>query len=323
MTQNSSRIKWVSWLVTVPIILLLIVFSMNGNLFSFTPASEQSAVNSIESLTPIRFKLNEAGHVVAVSATAPTMNDEAAVFLKALPELKRLHLERSNVSDATLPHIAGLNNLEAIFLDQTAVTDTGMMHLEQAHSLHELSLAQCKVGDAGMAALSQLSELKLLNLSQTEVTDAGLKNLEPLKKIETLYLGGTQLTGAGLQSLGEMPHLTHLDLNGTQVDETLIESLRQFPNLELLYLGNTSIDETLITPLMTVLTEATPKLRGLSLKETNLADAAIPALKSLSQFKNLAIVQLQDTKISKAAFKQLATAVPEVNFSVNYSEAND
>tara|TARA_R110002095_G_scaffold65066_1_gene54774 strand:+ start:1104 stop:2075 length:972 start_codon:yes stop_codon:yes gene_type:complete len=323
MFRISSLKKLAPWLAVVSIALLLIFFSMNGSLFQFTPAAEQSALTSLNSMTPARFKLNEAGHVVDLSANASTMNDETAAFLKDLPELQRLHLEHSSVSDASMQYVAGLKNLKSVFLDQTAVTDSGMMQLENSDQLRDLSLAECKVGDAGMTAISQLIELNMLNLSKTEITDAGLKHLEPLKKMKTLYLSETKLTGTGLQALGEMTQLTHLDLNGTTVDETLIESLRQFPNLELLYLGNSTIDDKQISRLMSVLTEATPKLRGLSLKQTALSDSAVPSLKSLQQLKNLAIVQLQDTEISKPAFKHLASVVTEVNFSVNYSEGND
>ncbi|HBL44480.1 MAG TPA: hypothetical protein DDZ90_13920 [Planctomycetaceae bacterium] len=321
--QTSSRIKLASWLTATSIALLLIVLLMKGNLFHLTPASEQAALTSLESKTPIRFKVNETGHVVDLSATDSTMNDTLAIYLKELPALQRLHLERSGISDAALQHVTGLKNLEALFLDETEVTDTGMLQLEQSDQLRTLSLAQCKVGDAGLLPLSRLVELKLLNLNQTDVTDAGLKHLEPLKKMESLYASETELTGPGLQSLGELPQLTHLDLSGIQVDAALIESLRQFPNLELLYLGNSTIDDQLIASLMTALTEATPKLRALSLKETPLSDSAIPSLKSLQQLKHLAIVQLQGTRITKPAFKELASAVTEVNFSVNYSERDD
>lgn len=324
MKQTSFRIKeFILWFGLAAITLLLILFSFKSDLFFFIPASEQSALNSLEEITPIRFKLNEEGHVVEIFATDSKMNDEAAAYLRELPELQRLHLERSGISDASLKHIASLNNLKAIFLDETAVTDSGMVHLKNNDRLQEVSLTQCNIGDETMSAINQLAELKMLNLSKTNVTDAGMQNLEPLEKVETLYLSDTKLTGMGIQALGEMPSLTHLDLSGAEVDVDFIEAVRQFPNLELLYLGNSTIDDKLIPQLMSVLTETTPKLRGLSLKETALSDSAIPSLKLMSELKNLAIVQLQNTRITKPAFKQLASVVKDVNFSVDYSEKNN
>ena len=304
--------------VTAMSVLLTLISACSG-----PPASEQAALESLQELTPVGFKQNEAGNVIELTATDDAMTDEAVVYLQEFPELRRLHLERSAISDAALQPISKLKKLEALFLDQTAVTDQGIQQLSTLESLQQLSLVESQVGDAALPTIGELANLTMLNLSQTGVTDDGLIHLAPLKKLKSLYLGSTQLTGTGIKTLGELPELTLLDLNQTRSNDSLVAALGQFPSLEMLFLGNSRISDEQIPGLMTVLKENMPRLKGLSLKSNPLTDASISDLQELKSLKNLALVQLQNTQITKPAFKQLASVVTEVNFSVDYSERNE
>ncbi|QDU01060.1 Internalin-A precursor [Gimesia chilikensis] len=304
--------------VTAMSVLLTLISACSG-----PPASEQAALESLQELTPVGFKQNEAGNVIELTATDDAMTDEAVVYLQEFPELRRLHLERSAISDAALQPISKLKKLEALFLDQTAVTDQGIQQLSTLESLQQLSLVESQVGDAALPTIGELANLTMLNLSQTGVTDDGLIHLAPLKKLKSLYLGSTQLTGTGIKTLGELPELTLLDLNQTRSNDSLVAALGQFPSLEMLFLGNSRISDEQIPGLMTVLKENMPRLKGLSLKSNPLTDASISDLQELKSLKNLALVQLQNTQITKPAFKQLASVVTEVNFSVDYSERDE
>jgi hypothetical protein len=62
-------------------------------------------------------------------------------------------LERSDVTDEGLKHLAKLAKLRSLDLRQTAVTDAGLKHLEGMVELRELFVTSSKVTDAGVFAL--------------------------------------------------------------------------------------------------------------------------------------------------------------------------
>lgn len=75
--------------------------------------------------------------------------------LAKLPNLSRLHLEQSAVTDEDLVHLTGLEHLEYLNLYATEITDEGLKHLEQLPNLKTLYLWQSKVSEAGAQALVQ------------------------------------------------------------------------------------------------------------------------------------------------------------------------
>lgn len=75
--------------------------------------------------------------------------------LAGLKHLTRLHLERSNVSDADLVHLKQLEHLEYLNLYGTGVTDAGLTALAELKSLRSLFLWQTGVTPEGVRALQQ------------------------------------------------------------------------------------------------------------------------------------------------------------------------
>ena len=75
--------------------------------------------------------------------------------LQQFPNLKRLHLDSSNISDADLQNISQLKNLSYLNLYNTGITDTGLAALEQAPGLEKLYLTDSKVSPQGIQALQQ------------------------------------------------------------------------------------------------------------------------------------------------------------------------
>jgi YHS domain-containing protein len=71
-----------------------------------------------------------------------------------LPNLARLHLERTAVTDAGLPAVLPLRNLEYLNLHSTAVTDEGVTRLGESPSLRQLYVWQTKVTPVGAQAFT-------------------------------------------------------------------------------------------------------------------------------------------------------------------------
>jgi hypothetical protein len=82
-------------------------------------------------------------------------DDADLVLLKEVPQLERLYIGRTNVTDAGLEHLKGLTQLRFLLLDGTDVTDAGLDHLKGLTQLEQLWLDETFVTDAGVADLQK------------------------------------------------------------------------------------------------------------------------------------------------------------------------
>ena len=137
--------------------------------------------------------------VVAVELDDPA-DDGIMEKVASLPDLQRLSLSDTRVSNKGLALISNLIRLEWLFLNNTPVTDAGLTHLQRLTNLQRLTLDGTGVTDAGMVYLEGLSQLDLLSLNNTELTDAGLIHLS-LTKLVNLYVDDTKVTDKGIRDL--------------------------------------------------------------------------------------------------------------------------
>ncbi|MDF2378290.1 MAG: hypothetical protein P1U81_18780 [Verrucomicrobiales bacterium] len=109
---------------------------------------------------------------------AKEFSDDGLLALKPVSEqLKWVDLARTQVTDAGLAHLKGMNNLTRLHLENTKVTDAGIAHLAGLSNLEYLNLYGTQISDAGIAKLAGLKNLKKVFLWQSKVTDAGAKKL--------------------------------------------------------------------------------------------------------------------------------------------------
>ena len=92
-------------------------------------------------------------------------------------EVKEVNLRDTEVTDADLATLRGLDNVWMLNLHHTRITDNGLRHL------------------------ASLTELRGLNLALTHVTDDGLQYLENMTKLEGLVLDYTDVTPEGVARL--------------------------------------------------------------------------------------------------------------------------
>ena len=104
--------------------------------------------------------------------------------LKGLPQLQRLDLVGTTVSDAGLEHIEGLAQLQSLYLGDTKVSDAGLQHLKGLTQLKLLGLNETRVSDAGLEHLKGLTQLQSLYLGHTKVSDPGLRHLKGLRQLQ-------------------------------------------------------------------------------------------------------------------------------------------
>ena len=152
-------------------------------------------------------KHKEVGEIQVVDATACTARGFAV--LKALPNLRRLKLNRSGVSDKELAEIATLKELRVLVIPESQVTDKGAAELEKLTRLETLDLSDNpRLTDKAMAHVKTLLRLENLYLTKTGLTDKGLAELKPLEALRDVTAAGTKVTAKAAEAFAdEMPNL--------------------------------------------------------------------------------------------------------------------
>ena len=100
------------------------------------------------------------------------------MLLPLAQQLASLHLGGADIGDAELQAVGRLPNLVRLHLERTRVTDAGLPHLRALRHLEYLNLYGTAVGDAGLASLGALASLRSLYLWQTRATPAGADRLQ-------------------------------------------------------------------------------------------------------------------------------------------------
>jgi len=115
---------------------------------------------------------------VNFNAVATTAGDDLVQQLRPLaPFIVWLDLSCTQITDASMAVIAGMQHLE------------------------ELNLNGCAVSDQGMQALGTLSRLRRLNLTGTRVSDVSLPLLLQLESLETVHLFQSRLSPEAVKLL--------------------------------------------------------------------------------------------------------------------------
>ncbi len=107
--------------------------------------------------------LGELPNAVEISFQHPDTDDSWIIPIKNLGKLKKLHLQKTKISDKALNTIGTIGSLEYLNLYKTAVTDGGLDKLKNLKKLKALYLWQTKVTE-GKAKSFQAAMAKAGNM---------------------------------------------------------------------------------------------------------------------------------------------------------------
>ncbi|MCC7422645.1 MAG: hypothetical protein IT428_20385 [Planctomycetaceae bacterium] len=198
----------------------------------------------------------------------------------------------SLLKDSFLKDLAGLEHLHCLSIRNGDVTNDGLKELTPLQNLRILRFSGTRIGDDGMKHVAVLSKLEELHIGQSEITDAGIAELAPLTKLEKLDAGDTRISGVGL---GKFRALKTLNLNGAHIDNDGLAEIASLPELQTVDLNGTNITGTGLGR-----AAALRSLSMLSLR-TELSDAGIRELASLTNLKTLLIEKLTDAHLKNLA----------------------
>jgi len=142
--------------------------------------------------------------------------------LRRFPEIRRLFLTRTSLTDQGLLQLNGLRNLRWLEAIDTRITGPGLAALQDAHGLLYLDLSGCPLADEGLQHLAGAQELFTLCLNDTNVTDAGMVHIKQLHGLAELELSGTRVTDIGLQELDAL-NLQKLHVRNTHVTQSGVD----------------------------------------------------------------------------------------------------
>ncbi len=145
----------------------------------------------------------EIGSFQALDGSPCTVKGFMAI--QGLPNLRRLILNKSGVSDKELAVIAGCKELRELVLPESTITDAGLANLEKLPLLVKLDVSDAaKVTDKGIATIVKLERLEELHMNKTSITDKGMLELKPLEGLRALSVGGTKVTQAAAEKFPDM-----------------------------------------------------------------------------------------------------------------------
>jgi Leucine-rich repeat (LRR) protein len=152
--------------------------------------------------------------------------------------ITEVHLRGTWVTDAEMLDLARLPQLQRLDLSHTRITDDGLLYLKPLKEVQDLNLLYAEqITDQGMAAVKEWKNLKRLNLRGTRIFDGTMAILSGLTQLESLDIAYTQVTDNGLDALVPLTHLKELSIGRSKVGKNALEVLRLLPTLEYLDLG--------------------------------------------------------------------------------------
>jgi len=143
------------------------------------------------------------------SIDAKQCTDKGFAALHDLPNLRRLTLNVSGVSDKELNTIAGCKNLRELIIPASMLSDDGVAALAKLPRLEALDLSENpRLTDKAVATIAGLERIERLYLGKTGLTDKGLMELKPLEGLRELHVAGTKVTANAAEKFAdEMPNL--------------------------------------------------------------------------------------------------------------------
>lgn len=196
--------------------------------------NEDSAVQALAKFG-VTVETDGDGHVQVLDATDTGIGDAQLAWFAHMPNLTIVQLGGTAVTDDGLASLKDKSTVEMLYLDRCDVTDNGLDHLAGLTNLQVLVLENSLVTGDGLAKLTPLTELRTLNLARCTLTDEQLKSLTELANLEVVTLIRTGLKGDGLAHLRPLEKLRVLNISYNPMSEESLTHLYGAPTLKMLY----------------------------------------------------------------------------------------
>jgi len=205
---------------------------------------------------------------------------EGLAFLRNISTITDLGLDQTKLDGKYLVNCkAWSNTLEGLSLDKTEISDKNMAHLAGLKALKYLGLSDTPITDAGLVHLQGLVSLKSIWLNGTNITDAGLVHINRLNSLESISLNNTQITNDGLMLLKDLPKLRSIRVIKTHVTN---EGLERFKKNSVSKSIAVNVSRRLISTKEKGLTTVVVQSPQSEVKPPSLIDKSLPKLRDIN-----------------------------------------
>jgi len=261
------------------------------------------------------------GRIVAVNLRGSWVNDADLIELARLPDLERLDLSHTRITDEGMLNLKPAPKIKDLSLFYSEwITDQGMTAIKGWKRLTRLNVRGTRISDGTLEIVSHMPGLEALDIAHTEVTDVGLDYLTALVNLKELSIGRGRVSNFGLVTLRMLPTLTHLDLSGARptppdtptargaasgIPEETLKAIAGLKELRVLQLGFSAITPDGLRTLASL-----DKVEKLGLQGCSRIDDA--ALAELSRWKGLKYLDVQEDPVAEKGLDQLRKAKPGI-----------
>src|SRR5216684_7592733 len=118
------------------------------------------------------------GRIVAVNLRGSWVNDADLIELARLPDLERLDLSHTRISDEGMLNLKPAPKIKDLKLFYSEwITDLGLSAIKDWKHLRRLDVRGTRISDGTLEIVSHMTGLEALDIAHTEVTDLGLDHL--------------------------------------------------------------------------------------------------------------------------------------------------
>jgi hypothetical protein len=196
--------------------------------------------------------------ITYIDLSGTDVQDKDVLYvLQAVPELERLYLNKTNISDAGIAQLNRNKQIHLLNLSETHITNIGLVQLRGLTHLTYLHLGATRITDAGLLHLNNSTNLTYLDLSQTGIDGSGFQHIGHNIDLKDLVAYGTRVDDAALEHLAMLPALEELQLDETRVTDGGLACLRGLTAMRTVCLANTTVTDAGIAELRNAL----PKIR--------------------------------------------------------------
>jgi internalin A len=243
------------------------------------------------------FQRDSAGRITEVDLAGTWVGDDDLTRIGALPDLRKIDLSHTKISDLGLAHLRPLKNVVSLNCFYCSyLTDGAVAFLKDWVNLEYLNVRGSEVTSRVFEHLARMKNLRTLDVGFSRVNDDGFDALASLEHLEELHIGGDKMTGLALPSLRLLPSLKRLDVNGSQrtdsgrwglmLTDVNVESIDALTQLESLNIGGAMVSDVGMKALANL-----ASLRSLDLSRMDITAQGLEPVTKMTKLQRLNLWQ--------------------------------
>lgn len=230
-----------------------------------------------------------AAQVVELKLDAGPVTDASGAEFGKFPNLRKLSLQSTKITDKTISAVAPLSQLEELNLNDCVITDASIPEILKLRQLRLLSLLRTRISESACAAFGELPSLEYFNIGGVgSITGEGFTKAVKgggYRSLKTLICAGTGFAAFGLERIKALSQLEKLVLYDCGVNDVGLRWICQCNQLKELQLNNNAITDigvAQVDNLKNLEILSVPGCKGVTDKSFN-------TIKNMKQLKELSV----------------------------------